>query len=73
MKGANEMICGFDPVRDIERDYEGKERKLAQRPRCAECGERIQDEYAYEIDNELICEECLDRYYKKNVDDMMAN
>lgn len=49
-----------DPVRDAAmRDYEF-ERWLEKRPVCACCGEHIQDETAVFIDNEWICNDCID-------------
>ena len=38
------------------------ERELARRPVCAECGEHIQDETAFFINGELICENCVEIY-----------
>lgn len=29
-------------------------------PRCAWCGEPIQDEYAYKIDGVWVCESCME-------------
>ena len=35
---------------------------LAKRPVCADCGEHIQDEEAYYINGEWICEDCMSAY-----------
>lgn len=45
---------------DLARKEAEDERWLRSRPVCAWCGEPIQDEYAYEIDGELICERCIE-------------
>ena len=36
-----------------------QEEKLADRPKCSECREYIQDDECYEIDGEYICNECM--------------
>lgn len=51
-----------DPVADAERYYSGQERQLDKLPRCSECDEPIQDEYCYCINDEYICEECMQQY-----------
>lgn len=45
------------------------ERRLARRPLCSICDNHIQDEEAYLINGEVICQECLDRDFKINVED----
>jgi len=35
---------------------------LQKRPICSWCEEHIQDEYAYEIDNKLICPKCIKEF-----------
>lgn len=37
-------------------------------PVCVNCDEPIED-YYYEINGEVICKDCLDRDYRKDVDD----
>lgn len=41
---------------------------LARRPVCSECDQHIQDEEAFYINGEWICEKCMDNY-KRFVDD----
>ena len=36
-------------------------------PECSCCGEHIQDEYAYCINGEWMCDSCMDRNYRKEV------
>lgn len=43
--------------------------KLGRLPRCSECDNPIQSEACYEINGELICEECLENNHKKWVED----
>lgn len=58
------------PYRDYDRWEADQEAWLNARPVCAECGEHIQDEYAYRIGNDLICEDCL-KETRVNIDDLM--
>lgn len=46
-----------------------KEAELDKLPECSECGEKIQDEYAYYINDEWICERCM-RGYRKEVEEI---
>ena len=41
-----------------------QERELDRLPRCSECLEPIQDECAYYINDEWICERCMDEHRK---------
>lgn len=42
---------------------------LAKRPVCCYCDEPIQDDFCYEINGELICDDCLDTCFRRAVDD----
>ena len=60
----------MEDVYDLwERKERENERKLEKRPVCSNCGEHIQDENAYYINGEWICAECMERDFKKDVDD----
>lgn len=48
-----------------------REKGLLQLPECSECGERIQDDFCYEFDDELICESCLKECHRRHTDDFM--
>ena len=53
-----------DPVADfLTHDREQADR-LDRLPKCAHCGEPIQDDYCYEYEGEIYCEECFDWYVK---------
>ena len=45
-----------------------QERQLDNLPKCECCGEPIQDEYFYEINDEVLCVHCLNEYFRKDVD-----
>ncbi len=40
-------------------------------PVCCECGEHIQDEYCYEVNDEFICEQCMEDNHRKCVEDLI--
>lgn len=48
-----------------------QERALEKLPVCGECGEPIQDDFAYKIDGEIICEDCLKAYYRVDIEELM--
>ena len=42
-------------------------------PICDSCGERIQDDYLYDIDGELYCEECIIEHFRKPTEKYMED
>lgn len=42
---------------------------LAKLPECSECGEKIQDEFCFEVNDELICHKCMNENHRKWTDD----
>ena len=63
------MMWTDDPVADFHRYDAEKQARLERLPRCSECDEYIQSETCYRINDELICEDCIDNY-KVYVDDL---
>lgn len=62
-----------DPIADAYAyDYEQgvAEEKY---PTCDICGEHILDDYLYDIDGDLVCEECLKEHYRKSTDDYIED
>ena len=56
----------------LERRELDEAQREARCPVCDHCGEPITGEYYYDVDGELMCEECFDEWcedFKKNVDD----
>ena len=51
-----------DPVQDFNRHEAEQEAWLEKRPECADCGHHIQDESAYYINGEWICQACMSVY-----------
>lgn len=54
-----------DPIADFDAWDAEQNKRLEQLPECADCGEPIQDEYAFYIDGEWICESCMDSYRRE--------
>lgn len=44
---------------------------LSKRPVCECCGNHIQDDYTWNIDGELLCDECAADRYRKHTEDFM--
>jgi len=43
-----------------------RKRWLEKRPTCDWCDMPIEEKYAYRIDDQLICPECIDEYMEEN-------
>lgn len=57
---------------DLFAEHDAKQAQaLAKLQVCAYCGEPIQDDFYYEINDEPICEECLKAHYRKSTDDFI--
>ena len=57
-------------VYDLWEAHEAEqEQALEKLPYCEICGNPIQDEHLYLINDEFVCQECLDRDFRKDVDD----
>ena len=41
---------------------------LQERPVCCWCGEAVQEDHYYLISDEVCCPECLESYFRKEVD-----
>lgn len=55
-----------DPIRDAEVAQMDAERWLDSRPTCELCGQPIQEDYYFRIDDMNICEYCWDPYIRAN-------
>ena len=55
----------YDQWEVHERD---QERRLAELPVCADCGNPIQDDHFYLINDEAICPNCLEAGYRKETE-----
>jgi formylmethanofuran dehydrogenase subunit E len=41
---------------------------LEKRPVCVECGEPIQDDFLYDINGDIYCEECMKDVFRQSTD-----
>lgn len=46
-----------------------QEAELQKLPECECCGHHVQSDFYYLINDEVICEECLNQHFRKAVDD----
>ena len=66
------MYYSNNPVWDAERYYQNCEKRKAQLPKCSECGEPITAECAYEVNGEIICEDCMTDNHRVWIDDLVV-
>ena len=54
---------------DLYARHEAEQEKMADKlPRCKYCGEPITDDYLYDLDGTLCCEDCLEDLFRKPTD-----
>lgn len=59
-----------DALRDFDRYEARRQRALDRLPRCYECGEAIQTDEFYEVDEgKYICPHCLEENHKRWTED----
>jgi formylmethanofuran dehydrogenase subunit E len=61
------MYRSNDPLADFERGDREQAKEEAKLPHCDYCGEPIYETY-YEINDDKVCEECLARHFKREVE-----
>ena len=59
------MVYVPDVYDQWERHEQKQQSEMDKLPECCYCDEPIQDEYCYEINDELICVECLNEHFIK--------
>lgn len=65
------MYYTDDPLADFARKDADDAAWLQSLPKCAECGEPIQQDFCYEMEGKVICEQCLNENHRKMVDDFI--
>ena len=60
------MYRSDDPLKDFDM-YEAEQSKAEDEfekrlPICSECGERIHDDYLFDINGELYCQDCMEKF-----------
>lgn len=66
------MIASSDNYERWESHERQKEKELERLPVCEICGIPIQDEHCYLINDEFVCQRCLDRDFRKWTDDFAS-
>ena len=61
-----------DNLDSYERYQSAQDKWLESRPICVECGEHIQEEHYFEINDEPVCFECLVNNHRKRTEDYIA-
>lgn len=57
-----------NPPADYDAHCREQDRAMELLPECCECGNRIEDDFCYEINGEIICETCMEQYKKFTMD-----
>jgi hypothetical protein len=68
------MYYSDDPVADFDRYDMEMERRRARLPQCEDkkCRHRtIDDDFYYDIEGEILCEECMKRRYRRYTEDLV--
>ena len=65
------MFYSDDPGRDFDRWDMEQERRRARLPVCECCQKTINDDDYYDINNELLCEECVKDKYRRYTADLL--
>ena len=56
---------------DLFNQYDAeRQRDIDRLPVCEYCEQPIQDEYCYDIEGTIICEECLKENFRKSVESL---
>ena len=62
------MFYSDDPVSDFDRYDAAQNKQLSRLPECVYCERPIQDDFLYLVNDEFICESCLENHFKKPTD-----
>lgn len=55
---------------DLWQDHNARQEAwLSRRPQCEKCGKHIQDEHYFFINNEVLCQECMEDAYMFSTED----
>lgn len=63
----------IDRFLDPDRYFYEKDKELEKLPTCEICGEPIQDDYLFDMDGILICEDCAHETYRRPTDRYMED
>ena len=57
-----------DPAADYDAFCRQQDLDAARLPVCCECDSRIEEEFCYEINGEVLCETCMEQYKRFTAD-----
>ena len=63
------MYYTDDPLADFDRWDRAQNEAAKKLPVCADCGDAVQDDHFYLINDAVICPDCMESGYRKEVDD----
>lgn len=66
------LLYTSDPVADFARHDREQAKREKQLPKCDYCNQPIQDEHLFDIGGDVMCEKCLIREFRKDVEDYVA-
>lgn len=49
-----------------------QERQRARLPVCDYCNDPVEDDHFFLVNDEIICPDCMDKHFRKDVDDYVA-
>ena len=55
-----------------EQHQHEQDQRFERLPECEYCGEKIQDDHFYEINDEILCERCLNEHCRKDTADYVG-
>ena len=58
-----------DPLDDFDRLDRQQAEYEARLPNCEKCGKRIDEDFYYEIDNQILCEDCMKELFERSTED----
>ena len=59
------MAWTDDPVKDAETySWEREHMSIEEVPECEVCGHRIEEDYYFDFDGWIVCQECLNEHKK---------
>lgn len=61
-----------DPLDDFDRHDREQAKREKQLPKCDYCNQPIQDEHLFDINGDVMCEKCLIREFRKDVEDYVS-
>lgn len=63
---------GGDPLDDFDRQDRAQAAYEARLPVCDKCHKRINDDYYFDIEGEILHEDCMNDKYRRSVEDLCS-